>query len=363
MQTQIQFPHSPRVIESGLPHGLWNRLIHVVDAHCRFLLTTHIKPDGDGIGSQLAIAYFLEKIGKQVWIVNDSPLHSAYHFLDPLRLIKSFDELKPALERYSPEVIFIVDIASTSRLGGMEGYVLGSDALTICLDHHHPSGDEVSDLSLIDTEASATGELVYQLVRRWPMELTQELALPLYVSLLTDTGCFSHTNSSPRVHRIAAELLETGISHSEIYRNLFQRSSLARYRMAAHLMLSLEMSEEGKLAWLQVSREEMARFGVTADEMACFSETPRELESVEVVLFFQEIEGGEVKLSLRSKGRANVLEIAKKLHGGGHQHAAGAKLRGSLGDALRRAVPVAAAMLSVQMDLPVTLPAIFRRSS
>jgi phosphoesterase RecJ-like protein len=308
------------------------------------------------LGSQIGLARFLMQLGKQVQVVNDSALHPVYHFLDPEGLVRSFEEAEADLRAQPPDVIFIVDISSHNRLGVLKDYVKSLDVLTVCLDHHQPSGDESSDLNLIDVEAAATGEIVFRLVRQWPMPLSAAVAEPLYTSILTDTGCFAHTNSTARVHRVAADLLETGISHTEIYRNLFQRSSLARYKLLAHLMLNLETSHEGTLAWMQVSLELLERFGISADELNHFAEAPRVIEGIEAIVLFLETDEGDVKLSFRSKGRANVLQVAKYFGGGGHQHAAGTRLVGSLPEVVRTVLPVAAEMLGRQLGLAVTLP-------
>jgi phosphoesterase RecJ-like protein len=354
MEATLKPSVQSRPIQTSISQSQWDELVAVVNAHQRFLLTTHVKPDGDGLGSQIGLARFLRRLGKSVRIVNDSPLHPVYRFLDPDGLVQSFAEAEEELLREPPQVAFIVDISSHSRLGALKDYMKSTKALTVCLDHHQPGGDESSDLNLIDVEAAATGEIVFRLVRQWPMPLAAEVAEPLYASILTDTGCFAHTNSSARVHRVAAELLDTGISHTEIYRNMFQRSSLARYKLLAHLMLNLETSREGTLAWMLVTLELLARFGISADELNHFAEAPRVIEGIEAIVLFME-EDGEVKLSFRSKGRANVLAVAKVFGGGGHQHASGARLPGSLAQVVDRVLPVAAEMVGRQLGVSIEI--------
>jgi bifunctional oligoribonuclease and PAP phosphatase NrnA len=343
-------------VRTSISQQQWDQLVDVVNRHERFLLTTHVKPDGDGIGSQIGLARFLRALGKQVLVVNDSALHPVYQFLDRDGLVQSYDEAEGEITARPPEVIFIVDISSLSRLGALEGFVKASNAITVCLDHHQPNGDELSDLNLIDVGAAATGEIVFRLVRQWPMPLQAEAAEPLYASILTDTGCFAHTNATARVHRVAAELLETGISHTEIYRNLFQRSSLNRYKLLAQLMLDLETSREGILAWMRVERDLLERYQITADELSHFAEAPRVIEGIEAIVLFLELDEADVKLSFRSKGRANVLEVAKRFGGGGHQHASGARLAGALSEVVREVLGVAAQTIGRQLGRPIVLP-------
>jgi bifunctional oligoribonuclease and PAP phosphatase NrnA len=356
MEAILKQSVQPRPIRTSISQSQWDELVAVVNAHQRFLLTTHVKPDGDGLGSQIGLARFLTQLGKSVRVVNDSPLHPVYRFLDPDGLVQSFAEAEDELLRNPPEVAFIVDISSHSRLGALKDYMKSSKALSVCLDHHQPGGDESSVLNLIDVEAAATGEIVFRLVRQWPMPLSAAVAEPLYASILTDTGCFAHTNSTARVHRVAAELLDTGISHTEIYRNMFQRSSLARYKLLAHLMLNLETSREGTLAWMLVSMDLLSGYGITADELNHFAEAPRVIEGIEAIILFLE-EEGEVKLSFRSKGRANVLQVAKFFGGGGHQHASGARLPGTMEQVVDQVLPVAAETVGRQLGVAIALPA------
>jgi bifunctional oligoribonuclease and PAP phosphatase NrnA len=296
----------------------------VVLKHHSFLITTHINPDGDGIGSELALARFLQGIGKKVTVLNSTPTPRKYRFLDSTNEIRLFEELgslPPA------DVIFILDISRWERLGNIAQLVQNHAGIKICIDHH-PLNGNFADINLICEDACASGELVLRLINSMNHPITPQIAEPLYASILTDTGAFRFPNTSSQTHAAAAQLLSTGIRSEQIYDQIYERCSPARVKLLGVALSNLEYLHSGRLAWMAISQLMLLQTGVEVEEIEGFVDIARGIRSVEAALLFIELPADKVKVSLRSRGNVDVNCFASRFGGGGHRHASGILMDG-----------------------------------
>ncbi len=306
----------------------------------RVCLTTHVNPDGDGIGSEVALALLLEARGVEVTIANPTVTPARFHFL-----LKDHDGLDRSSEAVRTlrraEVIVVLDISDLSRLGMLTRTVAEQGVPVACIDHHTSAGTLPDGPRYVDPTAAATGELVAEIAmaNRWP--ITAEVARALYVALLTDTGGFRFSNTHPRTLRIAAELLETGLDPEDIYLDVYANAPAGRPRLVAETLQTLVVEEDPGLAWVTVPPGAIERHRVTVDDLDGIVEFPRSVAGVRMALLFREIAQGRVKVSLRSIGGVDVAAFAKPYGGGGHVHASGVSLEGDLPEVQSRILAAA----------------------
>lgn len=301
----------------------WCLVEEAVKTHNKFILTTHINPDGDGIGSELALYYHLKKMGKDVHIINTSPTPLIYEFLDPdhSRISVFTDTDIPLIT--SSEVIFILDISTMERLGKMSGVVKDSKSLKICIDHHF-TNHGLSDINIIHETACATAELIYDYLRKIDKGILEyPIAEALYVGILTDTGSFRFSNSTPRAHIIAAELLECGIKPRDIFVKVYEMNSWEKVQLFGNILVRLQSDDTKKIVYTTIPLTLMKQSGAKQEDIEGFVEYLSTINGVEMALLFLELPGGKIKTSLRSKGYQDVNKVAEQFKGGGHQHAAG----------------------------------------
>jgi len=288
----------------------------------RFLLVTHVNPDGDGVGSQIALHRYLKSMGKKSCILNGHSIPAACKFLDPRNEVETFDSEIHGEIIASAEVVFILDISNWDRLGSCAPQIRESQAIRICIDHHI-SNNAFADINMIDVKASSTGELVYRLITGMGGEISMGIAEPLYVSIITDTGSFRFSNTNSRSHAIAAHLLDVGVNPRGIYENIYENSSIGRIKLLGLALSRLRMEADDRIAWVKITREMMRETNTGPQECEGFVDYLRLLKNVEVCLIFIELDDGKVKVSLRSRGAVDVNKIAGEYGGGGHKLAAG----------------------------------------
>jgi phosphoesterase RecJ-like protein len=293
----------------------------------RVALTTHVHPDGDGIGSEVALAHLLRARGLQVAIANPTLTPARFQFL--FAQLEGVDRSREAIKALrSSDVIVVLDISDVSRLGMLTQTVAETTVPVACIDHHISPGTLPPGPRYLDPAAAATGELICEiaLANQWP--LTPAVARALYVALVTDTGGFRFSNTHPRTLRIAAALLETGLDPEEIYLDVYANAPEGRARLLAETLQTMVV-EDG-LAWVTVPPGSLERYQVTVDDLDGIIEFPRSIAGVRLALLFREMSQDRVKVSLRSVGNVDVASFAKPFGGGGHKHASGLSLTGSL---------------------------------
>jgi len=311
----------------------------------RVCLTTHVNPDGDGLGSEVGLLNLLRQRGVDVVITNPSPTPDRYHFL--FRDIPGADRSAEAVkELRKADLIVVLDISDVGRLGNL-GHTVKERGVTVaCVDHHVSQGHLPEGPRYVDPAASATGELIFELAQAngWP--LTPAAARALYVAILTDTGAFRFSNTRPHVLRVAAALLDVGIDPEQIYMEVYANAPEGRARLYAEVLQTLVVEGDRGLAWVTVPAGAIERLGVTPDDLDGIVEFPRSIAGVRMALLFREIAAGRVKVSLRSVGEVDVAAFAQPFGGGGHTKASGLSLEGSLAEVQGQVLSAARAYLS-----------------
>ena len=316
-----------------------------VARHRRFLLTTHINPDGDGLGSEVALALWLEARGKRTRIVNDSVMPPAFTFLARHVPFEAFEA--EAAERHFTEsdAVVVLDTSNRQRIGRLAPLLDRHTIPVAVVDHHVSHARGFGHVNVIEPEASATGEILYDLIREEGETITPAIAEALYVALMTDTGSFRYSNTDTHAHRMAAELLAHGLDPQRLHSQVHSHASAERLRFFGEVLSALELLADGRLVVLEAAPEQFQRHGLVGADTDGLVDLPRTIAGVEVVVLFSEVEPGKVKVSLRSTGRVSIDQVCSRLGGGGHMHAAGVLLRGSRAEARARILPELARLI------------------
>lgn len=306
-------------------------VVEAVRAARTVLLLTHARPDGDGIGSTLALRIAFQKLGKEVSLANRDPFPRNYSFLHGADTVV----VTPRVEgRW--DLAIVCDAGDPAQLSGIIDFPSQAGQV-LCLDHHDrrvPFGG----LEYIVEDAAATGEVAYDLIRALGVSVDASMAACLYVALLTDTGSFQYSCTTPRTLQLAAELIATGIPFPEICERVFHTYTAAQVKLWGQTLSSLGVTANGKIATVRLTREQMLASGSAATSTEGFINPVRAIETVEVAAFFCEMGPAETKLSMRSRGAVDVAELAATFGGGGHQKASGCTLRLPLEEAERVAL-------------------------
>ncbi len=298
----------------------------------RICLTTHVNPDGDGLGSEVATVELLRALGAECVITNPTPTPSRFGFL--FESLDGADRTAEAVkELRRADLIMVLDISDLGRLGMLSETVRTRGVPVVCIDHHVSDGAMLPDgPRYLDPSASATGELIYEIATANGWDISTSAARGLYVALLTDTGGFRFSNTKPRTLRIAADLLEKGLDPEDIYLDVYASSPEGRPRLIAEALQTLVVEPQHSLAWVTIPPGALERHGVSTDDLDGVVEFARAIEGVRMALLFREASQGRIKVSLRSVGHVDVAAFAKRFGGGGHMKAAGLALPGSLAE-------------------------------
>jgi bifunctional oligoribonuclease and PAP phosphatase NrnA len=307
--------------------------------HARFLLTTHVNPDGDGLGSEAAMALWLGAMGKSVAILNDSPVPDAFDFLTRHVPMESFDAGTADQRFTEADALIVLDTSNRQRIGRVAPLLDQYPIPVAVVDHHVTHARGFGQVNVIEAGASATGEIVFDLIRESSIGITHDIAEALYVALMTDTGSFRFSNTDTHAHRMAAELLSHGLEPQRLHSMVHNRASAGRLRFFGEVLSALELQCDGKLVILEASPEQFHKHGLVGADTDGLVDFPRSIAGAEVVVLFSEVEPGKVKVSMRSTGRVSVDAVAGSLGGGGHAHAAGVLLRGTRAQARGRILP------------------------
>ena len=291
-------------------------------AHDHYVFTTHMTPDGDGLGSQLALARFLRSRGKDVRILNCSGVPEDLRFLTRQGDIITFAKEKHTEIVKNAVAVVAFDLGATGRLGRMEECVRTANGRRVLIDHHLFDNDAF-DMALIDANASSSAEITYDVIKAAGGTVDLELAEPLYVGFVQDTGSFAYNSTSPRVHRIAAEFLEAGVNPHRIWKKLNCQKGFGRVRLTGKSMARIELSADGKIASLKIDLQYLADEKAEARDAFEVVHHLLTIQGVEVGFLALQIGSTRTKFSIRSAGRFDVCRIAKEHRGGGHRYAAG----------------------------------------
>jgi phosphoesterase RecJ-like protein len=309
----------------------------------RVALSTHLNADGDGCGSESGLARLLGGHGLLPRIVNPTPWPDMFGFL----LGDDVDDQTPRGSKALRDIdlLVVLDISDVKRLGALTESVRALTVPKLVIDHHQPSADPAGTLTVSDTTACATAELVYDLATVMGWEITPAVARSLYTGMLTDTGGFRFSNTSPRCLSVAGQLLSHGVDPEEMYTRIYASAPAGRVRLMAEVLGTLEVDEAHGLSWLSMGADALEKHGVKAEDLDGIVEHARSIAGTRMALFFRDLGHGKVKVSFRSVGGTDVNAFARRFGGGGHAKAAGAMLPGTLDQVRDLVVEAARAML------------------
>ena len=315
-----------------------NRIIEMISQYRTFLITSHVRLDGDALGSELALYWTLIGLGKEALIYNQDQTPENYRFLPGSEhIVQSLADP----ERY--EVVFVLDCSELSRIGA-PAQVIGGMPRIINIDHHVSNGG-FCEVVLIDREASSTGELLYRLIASLGTPITEEVANNLYAAIMTDTGGFSYRNTKSATLHAAGDLVAKGANPQWLSENIYDNGPLERIRLLTCALETLTLDLDDQVASMFVSLADLAATGAQSEHIEGFVDILRTIKGVGVAILYLELEPDHYKLSIRSKGQINVEQVARHFGGGGHTNAAACKINGSLAEVRRQVVDVVSAVL------------------
>ncbi len=292
-------------------------------------LSTHLNADGDGCGSESALARLLVAHGLETRIVNPTPWPEMFDFL----LSDQFENLTSRGSKALRDIdlLIVLDISDVKRLGHLTESVRALTVPKLVIDHHVASDDPAGPRGVSDTTACATAELIYDVAQVLEWEITPDVARSLYTGMLTDTGGFRFSNTSPRCLAVAAQLLALGVDPEEMYTRIYASAPAGRVRLMADVLATLQVDETHGLTWLSMQADALEKYGVKAEDLDGIVEHARSIAGTRMALFFRDLGHGKVKVSFRSIGGTDVNAFAREFGGGGHAKASGALIVGEFG--------------------------------
>lgn len=292
----------------------------------RFALLLHVRPDGDSVGSSLALGLGLKKLGKEVFLLRADEIPESLRFLLQ-ETGEDFLPLEEARGRFF-DVAVCLDCSDPRRVGPAEE-ILGRSRTVVNIDHHL-SNVRFGDVSWVEPRASAAGEMVFRLLRELGVQIDYPIALAIYTSLVTDTGSFRHENTSPEAHLLAGELIGLGVQPEEVARRIWEEKPLSSFRLLCRALEKMEVLEGGQVVLILLSRGDYEEAGARSWESEGVVNYGRMVRGVKAALLLSEEEGGEIRVSIRTRAPLDASRLAARLGGGGHARAAGCTLSGSL---------------------------------
>jgi len=300
-------------------------IVHAIRSRQRFVLSSHSRPDGDSIGSQLAMVYALRALGKEAIAINADAAPP------PLMQFPGVPEIRiaPAVEGEFDAAI-IMECSDLARTG-----VSGLDRSFVINIDHHPGNTGFGQLMWFDSSAAACGEMVFDLVKALGIPLSREIATHVYLAILTDTGSFHYSSISPRTFEICRETLEAGVDPVLVARNVYDSNSMGRLKLFGAVLSAMQIDATGRIAIVYLDHDMAREAGGTYEDTEGLINLPLTVKEIEAVVFFKQIEGEQYRVSMRSKGDIDVGGVAKTFGGGGHKNAAGCTVSGAI-DALQK---------------------------
>jgi bifunctional oligoribonuclease and PAP phosphatase NrnA len=301
------------------------QIVEVIRSRASFVLSSHARPDGDSIGSQLAMAYALRELGKEAVIVNSDPAPP------PLQQFPGVGDIIIArrVER-DVDAAIIMECGDLARTG-----VEGLDRFFLINIDHHPGNTAYGAINWFDPRAAACGEMVYDIVRGLGVPLNVDIATHLYMSILTDTGSFHYSGISPRTFDICRETLEAGVDPVGVARDVYDSNNMGRLKLFGAVLSAMQIDRTGRIAIVYLDHEMARATGGTYEDTEGLINLPLTVKEIQAVVFFKQIEGDAYRVSMRSKGDVDISAVAKEFGGGGHKNAAGCSVTSPI-DALRK---------------------------
>ena len=300
----------------------FEKILDFIKNSQEILITSHRDPDGDSIGSQLALDGFLQSFEKPTRIINQGSLPHRYAFLDPQRKIQIFNSGGQEKDfDFKPDLIFVLECPSWDRLGEVKK-IIPLESKIVNIDHH-PDNEKFGAINYVDLKACAVGEMIYSLLKAYDFPISSQMANQIYASILTDTGRFRFSNTSAKCLSICAELIKLGADPKYLTHKIYFDHSLPFLKLLGTILRNLETRNGGKICSVTIGKNLLSDFGVDHQEIEGIVDYSLFLRGVEIGLLFTEIEEGKTKINLRSQNDFDVSRVAKIFGGGGHKKAAG----------------------------------------
>lgn len=299
-----------------------DQVVQLIEQKQRFMITSHIRPDGDGLGSGLALYWMLKSLDKDAEVVLHDRVPPSYHVLPGSDYVTVQEDVTDTYD-----AAFIIECSDVDR----PGLPSLKDQFVVNIDHHSTTVP-FGDINWIDSTAAAVGEMIYNLCKALGVEVTKEIAECIYTALLTDTGSFHFSNTTERTLKIASELVRRGVEPARISEALFYSSSFSKVRLLGLVLSNIEREESGRIAWITMDRATMYVAEAEEEDADGIVNQALSIGDVEAVAFFKELAPGAWRVSLRSKGKNNVAKVAELFGGGGHRNAAGCRVKGELSE-------------------------------
>lgn len=305
-----------------------SQVVQLIEQKQHFMITSHIRPDGDGLGSGLALYWMLRSLGKDADVVLRDRVPPAYTVLPGSDLVLVQEDVTTAYD-----AAFIIECSDVER----PGLASLKDQFVVNIDHHSTTVP-FGDINWIDPTAAAVGEMIYNLCKALGTEVTKEIAECIYTALLTDTGSFHFSNTTERTLKIASELVRRGVEPARISQALFYSYPFSKIKLLGLVLSNIQRDESGRIAWVTLDRAMMYEAGACEEDADGIVNHALAAGEVEAVAFFKELAPGAYRVSLRSKGKNNVAKVAETFGGGGHRNAAGCRITGEFEDVKRRVI-------------------------
>lgn len=297
-----------------------SQVVELIESKNRFCITSHVRPDGDSLGSSLALYWTLKSLNKQVDVLMRDRVPHAYSKLPGAEEVLKVSAIPPGYD-----AAFVIECSDIDR----PGLIDLDKQLVVNIDHHSTTA-LFGSINWIDSTASAVGEMIYNLCKALGVSVNQQIAECVYTALLTDTGSFHYSNTTERTFKIASELVRKGVRPAYISQALFYSYPFSKIKMLGIALSSLNRDETGRIAWLVTTLDQIAEADATEEDLDGIVNYPLAIGEVEVVVFFKETAPNVYRTSLRSKGDVNVARVAEKYNGGGHRNAAGCTIKGDI---------------------------------
>lgn len=304
----------------------FKKLKEIIEQNNSFLLTTHVNPDADAIGSEVAFYKLLKSLDKKIYIINHSLTPYNLQFLDDEKVIEKYDQQKHPEILRSVDVLIGLDFNRSDRLVSMREDFLKSNKTKIIIDHHQDAEDFV-DYLFVDTEYCATGHIIYDFIKQTKIVgLNYSIAYPVYAAIMTDTGSFRFERTTPEVHKIAAGLLDIGVNPIEVYDKIYDQSKFSKVRLLGKALDSLKLhGNRNEISYMILKQDDFNSLGAIESDTDSFVNLTLSIENVKIGLLFIELKKG-FKVSFRSKGNIAVNKLAAEFGGGGHINASGLRI-------------------------------------
>jgi bifunctional oligoribonuclease and PAP phosphatase NrnA len=325
----------------------WPRFVEIVRTHQRFMLTTHVRPDGDAFGSELAMAGVLDSLGKDVLLCNDFTVPPSLRFLDPGRKHRQIGVDVSAKQLGDREVLMILDTTAWAQLGAMGDVIKTTKAIKVVIDHH-VSGDDLGAELFKDVEAEATGRLVIEAADQLGVPVTPQIAVPAFAALTTDTGWFRFSSTGAGTLRLAARLVEAGARPDQLYKELYETDTHARLQLIGRALVHTQSELGGRLIYTWLERADFDACCALPSDSEDIINMTLAVGGTQVAVILVEQPKGGFKISFRSRCDVDCSKIAERFGGGGHKKAAGAFLDEPLDAARAKVLDVVRAAMNTR---------------